>query len=55
MDNGLCNHSLQPYESYNTTKDHDEILQVRLNGVTTFIGIVGLTVALSVLVILLIR
>ncbi|KAL1551848.1 Calcium-transporting ATPase 9, plasma membrane-type [Salvia divinorum] len=30
-------------------------LQVRLNGVTTFIGIVGLTVAFSVLVILLVR
>lgn len=37
------------------TTDPDEILQVRLNGVTTFIGIVGLTVAFSVLVILLAR
>lgn len=42
------------YDSYNTT-DPDEILQVRLNGVTTFIGIVGLTVAFSVLIILLAR
>ncbi|XP_021895927.1 calcium-transporting ATPase 9, plasma membrane-type [Carica papaya] len=30
-------------------------LQVRLNGVATFIGIVGLTVALSVLIVLLVR
>jgi len=30
-------------------------LQVRLNGVATFIGMVGLTVALAVLVVLLAR
>ena len=30
-------------------------LQVRLNGVATFIGIVGLTVAFVVLVVLLVR
>ena len=32
-----------------------DCLQVRLNGVATFIGIVGLTVALLVLIVLLVR
>lgn len=35
--------------------DPGDTLQVRLNGVATFIGIVGLSVALSVLVVLLAR
>ncbi|GFP81704.1 calcium-transporting ATPase 10 plasma membrane-type [Phtheirospermum japonicum] len=35
--------------------DHDDTSQVRLNGVVTFIGIVGLSVALLVLVFLLAR
>lgn len=53
MDNGHANQFFSD-ESYNSI-DPDGILQVRLNGVTTFIGTVGLTVAFSVLVVLLTR